>query len=354
VWATIRLLESAPRDLSKGGRVRFHQGTCERGARLRILGPNARGVLAAEIRLDSETVLLPGDRFILRRPAPVDTVGGGVVVDVRPPRGRRPTPGAVDLAGASTLGDAIVVRVARAGASGRWPHDLAAELGLSPDELSRELERLASQGRIVSAAGLVVGCEAWEALSGDVETVLAAYHRDNPLRPGMSREELRARVCRAMPPEAWRLWLERAGAAERLRLEGDRVALAGHRVVLSVGDQELVKRIGARILAGGLDPPPLAEVLGPDSGERAERIVELMIAAGDLVRLSDGRTFHGQALRELRSKLREYAKTSSRIDVGTFKELARVTRKNAIPLLEHLDAERVTRRVGNVREILNV
>lgn len=308
----------------------------------------------AEVRLDEETVLLPGDRFILRRPAPVDTVGGGVVVDARPPRARRSALGAMDLAGATGRGDGIVVRLARAGVGGRSPDDLARELGLSPDDLSTELGRLVSDRRIVSAAGLVVVREAWEGLASDVENVLAAYHRDNPLRPGMSREELRARVCRGMPPEAWRLWLERAEEGERIRLEGDRVALAGHRVVLSDTDRELVKRIGTRLLAGRLDPPSLAEVLGSDSGERAERIVDLMVAAGDVVRLSDGRMFHAEALRELREKLSEYAKTSSKIDVGTFKELAGVTRKNAIPLLEHLDAERVTRRIGNIREILKV
>ena len=149
------------------------------------------------------------------------------------------------------------------------------------------------------------------------------------------------------------MWVEDAARRDRLRLEGERVALAGHRVVLSARDQELADRIGATLLAAGLDPPSISELLGPDAGERADRIVDLLVAAGDLVRLPDGRLFHAVALTELRTKLREYAKTSRTIDVGKFKELAGVTRKSAIPLLEQFDSERVTRRIGNAREILN-
>ena len=91
IWARVELLPRAPRSLEKGGLVRFHQGTCDRGARLRVLSRGNDGVLNAEIYLGDETLLIPGDRFILRRPAPVDTVGGGTVVDIDPPPARRAT-----------------------------------------------------------------------------------------------------------------------------------------------------------------------------------------------------------------------------------------------------------------------
>ncbi len=95
------------------------------------------------------------------------------------------------------------------------------------------------------------------------------------------------------------MWVEDAARVDRLRLEGERVALAGHRVVLSAWDQELADRIGATLLAAGLGPPSISELLGPDAGERADRIVDLLVAAGDLVRLPDGRLFHAVALTEL-------------------------------------------------------
>jgi selenocysteine-specific elongation factor len=207
---------------------------------------------------------------------------------------------------------------------------------------------------VLRGAGFLFDADVWEGLIEDAGEALGRFHRENPLREGMSREELRARLCRRMPQEAWRVWLEVAESEGRLRLEGDRVALAGHRVVLSDRDRALADRIRSRFLAAGLDPPELAEVLGGEAGERADRIVDLLVRGGDLVRLADGRLFSGKALEDLRAKLREYARTSKTIDVGAFKQLAGVTRKNAIPLLEHLDAERATRRIGNVREILDV
>jgi selenocysteine-specific elongation factor len=156
-----------------------------------------------------------------------------------------------------------------------------------------------------------------------------------------------------MPQEAWRAWLQHGVENGHLRLEGDRVALAGHRVVLSKEDQALAERIDRRFREAGLDPPDVADVLSEEgAGPKGDRVAELLVGRGTLVRIQDGRLFHGEALESLRARLREHARTSKTIDVGTFKQLAGVTRKNAIPLLEHLDAERTTRRVGNVREIL--
>jgi selenocysteine-specific elongation factor len=352
VWAEVTLLPSAPRPLRKGGRVRFHQGTCERGAGLRVLREGDAGSVIAEIVLGEETVLLPGDRFILRRPAPVDTVGGGVILDVRPPRGRAQA-AAVTLGARQDHAGAITLRAARAGLGGRAPADLAAELGLGAPEMERHLEGMLADGRLVRAAGLLFDGSAWTELRKQVEAVLEAFHRDEPLRLGMPREELRGRAGREMPQEAWRAWLEGAATHGWVRLEGERVALPAHRVVLSEAERSLAQRVTARFRDAGLEPPELEEVLaGEAAGEAAGRIVELLVAAGDLVRIRDGRLFHREALETLRAKLKEYARTSRTIDVATFKQLAGVTRKNAIPLLEHLDAERTTRRVGNQREIL--
>jgi selenocysteine-specific elongation factor len=168
----------------------------------------------------------------------------------------------------------------------------------------------------------------------------------------MLLEDLRSRVSRDLPVEAWRDLVD--GLAERgdARRVGERVALATHRVVLSGGDLEAARRIEKRFRDAWLDAPDGAEVVRSEGGERAARILDVLQAEGRLVRIRDGRLFHAEALEDLRRKLREYGKRSRTIDVAEFKELAGVTRKNAIPLLEQLDAERATRRVGNAREIL--
>ncbi len=351
VWGRLRWLPEAGDAARRGGTARFHQGTCERAARVRVIGEAPDGGVDVEILLDGETVLLPGDRFILRRPAPVDTIGGGVVLDIRPPS-RRARRAAEPSAFGSDPAGGIRARLSRAGPAGRVRSELAAELGMTGRDLDVLADRLAEAGAVVARSGVLVDAEAWRSAGDGVRGSLAAYHAAEPLRAGMSREELRSQCARAMSQDVWRALLEDLAGGGVLRLAGERVALASHRVVLSDSDLGIARRIEARFRDAGLDPPDAADVLRDEGREKAGRILDLLQEDGRLVRIRDGRWFHAEAIAELIRKLRRFAQTSRRIDVAAFKDLAGVTRKNAIPLLEHLDAERVTRRVGNEREIL--
>jgi selenocysteine-specific elongation factor len=346
-------LEHAPDKLRDGGLVRFHQGTCDRGARFRVLGPRDDGRVDVELFLDDDALLVPGDRFILRQTAPLDTVGGGVVLDIRPPRGKAARDERATL---STSGDGVaagvVVRLARAGSAGVEIGALAGELGLDREDVGRRLAEAVGDGVAVELAGRWFALARIAEVEAAVEAELGALHRTEPLRPGHSRERLRAATCADMAVDAWRALLERMAARGRVRLDGERLALASHEVVLSPGDQAVLDRIVERFVEGGLEPPDLAEVVREQGGERAERLVELLIDRGRLVRLRDGRPFDASALDGMIGTLAVHARTSKTIDVGTFKDLFGVTRKNAIPLLEYLDDKRVTRRAGNVRQIL--
>jgi selenocysteine-specific elongation factor len=350
-WARLRFLTEAPDALRRGGTARFHQGTCERGTRVRILEEAPGGDLDAELLLDDATVLLPGDRFVLRRPAPVDTVGGGTILDAHPPGRRGRHAGPIGLATAAPA-ETLPSRLDRAGARGKAREEISAEEGLPPADLDAVVARLSGEGRIVAAGGRLFEAGVWRGVEDRTLEVLRGFHAEEPLRVGMLLEEVRSRVAREIPLDAWRALVD--GLCERgsVRRIGERVALAAHRVVLSGGDLERVRRIEARFRDGWLDPPDSADVTRAEGGERAARILDLLQADGRLVRIKDGRLFHGEAIEDLRRKLREFGKRSRTIDVATFKELAGVTRRNAIPLLEHLDAERATRRVGNAREIL--
>ncbi|MBZ5640125.1 MAG: selenocysteine-specific translation elongation factor [Acidobacteriia bacterium] len=350
-WARIRLLEGAPKDMGRGGVARFHQGTCERGARLSLLETTAGEELDVELRLDEDTVLLPGDRFVLRRPAPVDTVGGGMILDAQPPerKGRRAGSAGPAL---GALGEALPARLERAGAHGKARDELAAEVGLPLSDLDVIVARLTGEGRVVVSGGRLFEAGVWRGIEDRAFEVLRAFHAGEPLRVGMLLEEVRSRVARDFPLDAWRALVDGLSDRGTVRRLGERVALADHRVVLSAGELEMVRRIEARFRDAWLDPPDAADVVRAEGDDRAARMLDLLQADGRLVRIKDGRLFHGEAIEDLRRKLRDYGKRSRTIDVASFKELAGVTRKNAIPLLEHLDAERATRRIGNAREIL--
>jgi selenocysteine-specific elongation factor len=217
------------------------------------------------------------------------------------------------------------------------------------EEVGAALERV---GRIVRAPGVILDARAWKQAEAAVIEAVEAFHRAEPLRRGASREELRGTVAPGMAPEIWRQLVDGLRGDRGLRVEGDRVASARHTVVLSGADGAIAAALEARFRDAGLDPPDTANLVAEHGGGRATRLLEWLVSEGRLVRLKDGRLCHGEALSDLRARLSERAKVSRKLDVASFKELAGVTRKNAIPLLEFLDAERSTRRVGNDREIL--
>jgi selenocysteine-specific elongation factor len=351
VWANVTLLDQAPQSLRRGGPVRFHQGTCERAARFRVLETGDDGRLRVELYLEEPAVLAPGDRFILRRPAPVDTVGGGTIVDARPPRPKEATETAFGE-DALELDTALVLRLDRVGAAGRDLDGLAAELAVTQQQLEERLTDLRQQGAIVRVGARLFDGQTWQELQQATTEHLEQFHEREPLRTGISREELRARVAKTMPQDAWRQLLEQIAAAGGARLDADKVALARHEVVLEGSERELAERIDRAFLEGGLEPPELADAVGKPPDASAKKIVDLLIARGSLVRIQDGKLFHAGALQALVAKLAAHAAESRTIDVAGFKTLAGITRKNAIPLLEHFDAQRITRRVGNNREIL--
>jgi selenocysteine-specific elongation factor len=351
IWARLQLLPAAPAALDDGGLIRFHQGTCERSGRLRPLGSAEDGSLQVEIVLDHETVLLPGDRFIIRRPAPVDTVGGGVVVDVNPPRGKS----GLEAAFASDsleIEQATMLRLERAKLAGLEPAALALQLGLSAARMADIAAGLEDAERLVIAGPVLLDAAAWNRLKVSVREEVKRFHAREPLRSGLSREDLRASLAGELPQEAWRRLLEEMAAEGALALDGELVALAGHEVVLSGEELEMAERIEDRFRRAGLEPPAPGEAISAKERVKAEKILDLLVAKGALVRIRDGKLFHAEALDSLIAKLRDHAAGSETIDVAGFKKLAGVTRKNAIPLLEHLDDTRVTRRKGNLRVIL--
>ncbi|HET9299699.1 MAG TPA: selenocysteine-specific translation elongation factor [Candidatus Polarisedimenticolaceae bacterium] len=344
IRARLRLLPGAEEALSRSGLARFHQGTSEAAGRVRVLRSldDQGGDLEVEISFRADLVLLPGDRFVLRRPSPVDTFGGGEVVDVNPQAGR-------EVAAAR---DPALARVAREGLAGLALQAWAKEMGLAGPEAEDLAAQGVAAGALVRVGGRLFAGEAWRQAASAVTAALGAFHGAEPLRRGMALEPLRGAAAPGLPQEAWRVLLAELAEAGTVRRDADRVALAEHRVVMSGPDREAAERIESRFRRAGLDPPDVEDVLRGEPGDLTARIVEWLVDEGRLTRIQDGRLFHADALADLRSRLRARAAVSRTIDVATFKELFGVTRRNAIPLLEQLDAERTTRRVGNVREIL--
>jgi len=218
--------------------------------------------------------------------------------------------------------------------------------------LEAQLAQAVKAGRVVGAGELFLHWPAFEALKSHIVRAADTFHKKNPLVGGISKEELRAQVdATAQVFEAVAATLVRE---KKIEVVGDLVRLPGLGVVMKDDESESTKKIEDAFAAAGLKVPALQEVIAGLKVDktRAQKLVTLLLRDKVLIKISDELVFHRSALGELRQQMAAYKAKSAKIDVAKFKELTGVTRKYAIPLLEYLDRERVTRRVGDAREIL--
>jgi selenocysteine-specific elongation factor len=364
----LQLLKSAPRGLRTRSRVHLHTGTAEVLARVVLLGQHdvaPGGACFAQLRLESPVLTLPGDHFIIRSYSPTVTVGGGVIVDSLP-RKHRLREGAQVVAQLEKLAAAdeterIGLLVEMAGERGMTQADLAARSG-SPDEtIKRAVEAMIRSRRLVAASNnppLFVARAQFEDLARKVRAMLKEFHARAPLETGMPREELREKLFSALSPEIFRAVVGQLTERNEAVAEKDLLRLASHRVALSTDEQAAKDHLAEIYARAALQPISLEEAVaqagsqfGIDRG-RAQRFAQMLVASGELVKVAD-LVFHRTAIETLRETLRRYkAERGAQLDVGAFKDLTGVSRKYAIPLLEYLDRQRVTRRVGDAREIL--
>jgi len=351
----LRLLSSAPRPLKDRARVHFHSYTMETVAEVVLQGTKqiAQGEEAfARLKLPEAALLLPGDRFIIRQFSPVVTIGGGVVLDAAPiPR----MPGHADFLKTLASGDAEAIlraRIARRHREGISMSRLVAETGWAKNVIETQMAQALRTGHVVRAGELFLDSPALEALKSHIMGMAADFHKNNPLVGGISKEELRAQVNAS--PEVFETAAVMLVREKKLEVVGDLVRLPGHGVAMRDEEVESKKKIEDAFASAGLKVPALQEVIASLKVDkaRAHKIVTLLLRDKVLIKVSDELVFHRGALEELRRQMAAYKMQSAKIDVAKFKELTGVTRKYAIPLLEYLDRERVTRRVGDIREIL--
>jgi selenocysteine-specific elongation factor len=351
----LRLLPSAARPLKNRARAHFHSYTMESVVEIVLhtvkqIAPGEEAL--ARIKLPEATLLLPGDRFILRQFSPVVTIGGGVVLDAAPlPR----MPGLADHLAALTNGAAeerLAARVARRGHRGISLARLMAETGWRKSILEQRMAPLLLAGRVVPLGEALLHAPALDALKTRIAALVAEFQRKNPLSGGVGKEELRAQAD--LPVELFEAVAAQLAGEKKIEIWGDVVRLPGRGVVMKDEEAESRKKIEEAFAAAGLKVPALQDVLAGLKIDRvrAQKIVTLLLREKVLTKISDELVFHRSALDELRKTMTAFKSKSPAIDVAQFKELTGVSRKYAIPLLEYLDRERVTKRVGDRREIL--
>ena len=361
--ASVHLLPHCPMRLKPRTPVRFHQGTFEEMAFLSPLGAQeipAGQTGYARIQLPEPVFLLPGDRLIVRRTSPMVSIGGGVVLDITPPRRGKGDSAILSFLERAEKGDVkeiLLWRIRRRRAAGMAEAEWLPFFLEKGSQLRKAIEELAKEGlvRITSGAPLqVLSREAFEELCREVLEILEKYHEANPLSPGILREQLVSTVFSCSPGSAEKAILEELARRNAIVAAQELVRLAGREVRLSDKESSLKGRIEEAFRQAGWKVPAVEDLLKnlPLPPEQGRRLLALLLKEKTLIKVAEGLYFHAEALENLKQLLACQKAKSEKIDVGQFKALTGISRKYAIPLLEFLDRERFTRRVGDYRIIL--
>ncbi|MFN7935272.1 MAG: selenocysteine-specific translation elongation factor [Bryobacteraceae bacterium] len=345
---SVDLLASA-KPLRHRAPVHFHSGTAEIEAEVRIpnsgrIEPGAKGYV--RIALREPALLLPGDRFILRMFSPVVTIAGGTVLDIAPPRKLSTAGERLALMERSSVPERVRLLV-REAPLGMSMAQLIARTGMTAKELTAAIGT-AKLGWMEDHQWVMEPGNLTE-LQGRMKKTLAAFHSQNPLQPGLSKEVLRSRDLTGAPAFLLDAVLRITAG---ITADGDVIRLSSHKLALKGDEEQALKKIEDAFATAGLAVPSALEVLkscGVDA-VRARSLLAILFRDKRLVKVAEDLLFHPSALDQLRHLLS--ARKGARFSVPEFKDWTGVSRKYAIPLLEYLDRERITRREGDSRVIL--
>ncbi len=326
---------------------------------IKVLKPGQSGY--AQLRLREPWLMLPGDRFIIRQFSPVVTIGGGIVMDAAPPVksvSADRTLRFLETLARGTAQEVLSARVARRGGRGLRQSAAVAETGWWPPQRIEEIAASLAPAKapaelaVVRVAEMLISAVDFQRAREEAVAAVNAFHSANRLVAGIAKGELAEKL--GLEETVFNAVLDSLVRDKKLETSAEIVRAAGRGVTMKDDEAESKQTIEAAFATAGLKVPALKDVLAAVKVDRAraQKIVTLLLRDRVLVKLSDELVFHRDALDQLRKLMAAEKARSPKIDIARFKDLTGVSRKYAIPLLEYLDRERVTRRVGDERVIL--
>ena len=364
--ARIEVLTSASKPLRSRQRVRVHIGTAEVLARVYVI--NGTGEISqgeaglAQFRLEMPVVAIPGERFIVRSYSPQMTIAGGTILDNFPKKHRkRDTEEARDLLNALIeAGDdrreTLCLIIEASDESGLRLDDLQARTGWKMSGIEKAIE----DTRIIDAGGVYIGSKQFDALKKKTLHEIGEHHRRDPLSDGLPRETLRDKLFAHKPAEIFKAAIAGLEAERLIIVDNDLVKSASHSQKFTDEESRVTAALRDIFLKAELEVPKLDEALNAAivgtklQQDHGRKLVQILINDGEIIRVTNEFYFSSAAITLLSEKVRAYADagTDRSIDVPKFKDIAGVSRKYAIPLLEYFDSAKVTVRSGKRRVVL--
>ena len=370
--ADFHFLANNSRKLKNRTQVRLHVGTREILARVILMekdtvepGENAD----IQLIIQEPVAVWPGDRFVLRSYSPVATLGGGVILNNAPPKRKRTTDrdrernhtifsiykaGNDGAAGAGIIAKMLLF-LEESGRQGITADQLSTRLGVFGKKLKKQLQVPVSSKKVLvveSESQRLVAAQVIEQLNQSVLGLLEQYHKENPLKTGLAREEIRSRLRPPVDQKLFQYLMTSLAKNGLIVQEGAEVRLSTHEVTLQVDEQEMQEKIGRLYKDAGLRPPNLKDVLAlfaefPE--KQIRQVIDLLLQNGTLIKINEALFFHAEELNRLADTLQDYLGREGEIDAPGFKDLTGLTRKYSIPLLEYFDKIKLTIRVGDKR-----
>lgn len=340
-------LASADHALKHNSTIKFFTGSAEVLARTRILGqaeirPGERGWV--QFALQSPIPVLRGDRYIIRRPSPPATIGGGRILDPHPGRQhRRFRPDVIERLKTleeGTPGELLLQKLTRVEPVN--VNKFKRQSGLEENDFVEALQEMLDAENALLFDNQLLSAAKFKRYVSQVGQRIASYHRDNPLRLGMSLEEVRSRE--GIPAAVLPAVIERSGVVQ----EGSLLRLPDHQVSFDEETQREIDRLLARLDQAGINTPSVKEC----KGMIGENPYYALIDTGRLVQLDSDLVYHRPAFERYRAELVKFIHEKGAVSAAEVRDLWQTSRKYAIGFLEYFDQQKITRRVGDQRELI--
>lgn len=352
VDAKVELLRDAPLLKSKS-LVHFHLATSETIARIILHGRDElkQGESCyCQFRLQEPVVSMSGDRYIIRRFSPVDTIGGGEVLDPSPPkRKQKDIVENLMIFEKSSLFEKISLKVQQAGLYGIPIMAIEGWIKAETPAIKDSIGKLKEKGLIMNIEDVLIHKTFFNVFREKVTQTLKDFHLKNPLKPGMPKEELR--VMLKMEPK---LFTGLIISLKDVVIDKEIVRLKTFSTVLSEAEESMKTKILDLLQKGGFQPPmkeELSKSLRLDQKHLSD-ILKLLVKEGSLVRISDSMYLPSSSYNKMIDSLKNFYSKKSEMTVAEFRDILGTTRKYALPILEYLDSIKVTLRVGDIRKLL--
>lgn len=359
--AELRTLNGAPL-LKSRSLVHFYTGTSETVARVIIYDADELkpgGSCYCQFRLEDPVVALSGDRYIIRRFSPLETIGGGEILDPYPVRRKRGA-GTGDLAvfKKGTLKEKIEVKVKRAHFNGCSASEIEGWIQAELSGIKSAIEQLVNEGIIVKSHDILFHRSSFASFRDAALSFLGAFHKDNPLKPGMLREELKAKLRAIKFPVTGKgsekVFNSMLDMVDGIVAEKELLRLGGFKAALSDAAEGLKGELISMLDKEGFQPSFKAEIAQKlKLGERElTDILNVLTKEGALVRINDSIYITSRVYNEMLVLMKDFYSKKSGMTIAEFRDILNTSRKYALPFLEYLDSRKITLRVGDIRKLM--